>query len=319
MRLEDAIDDYLWHLRFERNLSTATVKGYEHDLTSLAASLASKIDGLTKPRSWRSVKREHVLAHLGRLRDEGLAPRSVNRATSAMRGFFKYLVRGERLDSDPMTHIRSAQRGRPLPKVLSEDDVERLLEAVLRPSVVEPRTLRDAAMMELLYASGLRVTELVTLRLGDVDLQRGFVRVTGKGDKQRLVPLGEAARVAIDRYLNGGRPELLAPFGGKTRGEIREALFVTRLGGAMTRQGFWKLLKQRTVEAGLRAALSPHTLRHSFATHLLSHGADLRSVQKMLGHVDIATTQIYTHVDRAAVRRTFERCHPRAVGRRMPP
>ena len=308
--LQDAIDGYLWHLRFERNLSPASLDGYERDLRQLLATLTGPEDAA--PRSWAAVRREDVLAHVGRLQEAGRAPRSVARAISALRGFFRHLVREGALTSDPMAHVRGGHRGRPLPKVLGEAEIDRLLETMLRPAEVSPRAFRDAAMVELLYASGLRVTELVSLRLQDVDCERGVVRATGKGRKQRLVPMGEAAGTAIERYLDHARPELLARFGGRAHGPVRDALFVTNRGSAMTRQGFWKLLKRHARAAGIETPFSPHTLRHSFATHLLAHGADLRSVQKMLGHADIGTTQIYTHVDRKQVQATFDRCHPRS-------
>lgn len=303
------IDDYLWHLRFERNLSPATLAGYESDLGQLLATLAD--DG-APPAAWAAVSREHALSHLARLREAGKAPRSVARASSALRGFFKYLVGEGRLVASPMTHVSGARRTRPLPKALSEAEVDRLLTAVARSPDADPRGQRDAAMMELLYAAGLRVSELVTLRVQDVDLVRGFVRATGKGRKQRLVPVGEEATQAIRRYLAHARPALLARYGGRAKGRVADALFVTHRGAAMTRQGFWKLLRLRARAAGVETPLSPHSLRHSFATHLLAHGADLRSVQKMLGHADIGTTQIYTHVERRQILETFDRCHPRA-------
>lgn len=303
------IDDYLWHLRFERDLSPATLEGYEGDLQRLLETLAA--DG-GAPGAWSAVTREHALSHLARLREEGRAPRSVARASSALRGFFKYLVAEGRLVASPMAHVSAARRSRPLPKALSEADVELLLAGVARPADTDPRTLRDAAMLELLYATGLRVSELVSLRVQDVALDRGIVRATGKGRKQRLVPVGEEALGAIRRYLAHARPELLARTGGRTRGRVPDALFVTHRCQAMTRQGFWKLLRQRARAAGVETPFSPHSLRHSFATHLLAHGADLRSVQKMLGHADIGTTQIYTHVERRQILETFDRCHPRA-------
>lgn len=309
--LREAVDDYLYHLRFERNLSPATLAAYEVDLAQLRETLGDP-ERVTVPATWIDVSREHVLAHLVRLGEEARAPRSVNRAMSAIRGFFRHLVREGRLEVDPTAHAPRAREGRPLPRVLSETEVTALLETVLHSGDASPRALRDAAMLELLYAAGLRVTELVTLRVGDVELRAGFVRVTGKGRKQRVVPLGEEAGHALRRYLDHARPELLARFGGRTRGVVKDALFVTSRGAAMTRQGFWKLLRQRGNAAGITTEFSPHTLRHSFATHLLANGADLRSVQQMLGHADIGTTQIYTHVERAEVQRSYDGAHPRA-------
>ena len=310
MELRDAIDAYLWHIRFERDLSPASQEAYESDLQQLLVTLGDQEGG--GPGDWRAVDREQVLEHLARLQAEGRAPRSVARATSSLRGFFRFLVQEGVIAADPLVHARSSGRARPLPNVLSEREVERLLDTVLRPADGSPRALRDAAMLELLYAAGLRVSELVSLGLHDVDLERGVVRPTGKGRKQRLVPLGEAAVDAVRRYLDHARPILLEKFGGRTHGHVRDALFVTNRGREMTRQGFWKLLRRHARAAGIETPFSPHTLRHSFATHLLAGGADLRSVQKMLGHADIGTTQIYTHVERAQIRDTFDRCHPRA-------
>ncbi len=311
--MRELTDEYLWHLRFERNLARATIDAYRRDLARFLTSLGETQALDSAPMSdWREVGREHILAFIEELYAAGLKGQSINRAISSLRGFFRYLLSEGHVERDPLVHVSGTTRSRPLPKPLGETDVERLLNSLTNPSSLDPNSLRDAAMVELLYAAGLRVSELVCMSVKDLSLERGVVRVMGKGRKQRLVPIGEVAVASLRRYLAEGRPALLARFAGRTRGAVREPLFVTNRGGAMTRQGFWKLLKRRAVSAGVDPSLSPHTLRHSFATHLLAHGADLRSVQQMLGHANITTTEIYTHVERSAIRRTLERCHPRS-------
>ena len=226
---------------------------------------------------------------------------SSNRRLSVFRKYFRYVARRGLRDDDPTLHLRSAKQAPRFPKVLSEAQVEALIKA---PDVSLALGLRDRAMLELLYASGLRVTELVELKSIEVSLTDGVVSVIGKGDKQRLVPMGEEARDWIQRYLASARREILA-------GQASDDLFVTRLGGGMSRQMFWNLIKRYAIVAGIHAPLSPHTLRHAFATHLLNHGADLRVVQMLLGHADISTTQIYTHVARERLKVLHARHHPR--------
>jgi integrase/recombinase XerD len=226
---------------------------------------------------------------------------SVARLLSVLKRFYRYLLRQGRIKGDPTLRIDAPKLPRSLPKSLTEDDVEQLLAA---PRVEHALGLRDKAMLETLYASGLRVSELVTLKLTQVSLDMGVVRVVGKGSKERLVPLGEEAIEWIQRYLKEARPGLLA-------GRMSDEIFVTARGAAMTRQMFWHLLRRYTLQAGLRKAISPHTLRHAFATHLLNHGADLRVVQLLLGHSDISTTQIYTHVARERLKQLHAKHHPR--------
>jgi integrase/recombinase XerD len=220
----------------------------------------------------------------------------------AVRGFFAYLLAEGVLAEDPSAHLDSPRVWRSLPKVLSFAEVEALLAA---PDRSDPRGSRNAAMLEVLYATGLRVSELVQLRLGDLHLDAGYLRCWGKGSKERVVPLGSEADAALQSYLAEGRPALL-------QGKRTDYLFVNPRGGAMTRQGFWKVIKNYGKQAGIKTALSPHVVRHSFATHLLENGADLRAVQIMLGHADISTTQIYTHVNRERLRRIYDDFHPRA-------
>ncbi|GAB4353775.1 MAG: site-specific tyrosine recombinase XerD [Immundisolibacter sp.] len=287
------IERFLDSLWLERGASRLTQVAYRRDLASLAAHLASHDKTLA----------DATLGDLlGYLAAQGsLAPRSLARRLSALRGFYRYLLREGYIADDPSARIDSPRSGRPLPKTLSEADVERLLEA---PGDACAQALRDRAMLELLYATGLRVSELVGLRLAQVDLNRGVLRVLGKGARERLVPIGDTALMRLDDYLKRARGALLD-------GQVSDALFVTRRGGAMTRQAFWHRLRAHARRAGLAQLPSPHTLRHAFATHLLNHGADLRAVQMLLGHADLSTTQIYTHVARERLKALHARHHPR--------
>ena len=286
---------YLESLAVERGLSKNTVDGYRNDLTRLGESLARKggPDLLTADAPVLS-------AHLRELRRQGLSPRSISRALSAIRGFYLHLVEIKERADDPAVNLLPPKLFKTLPKVLSEDQVEALLAA---PDVSTPLGLRDRAMLELLYATGLRVSELVGLQLPQLRLDAGYLVAFGKGSKERIVPVGEQAEVWVRRYLRDIRPDL-------AEGR-HQAVFVNRSGEPMSRMGFWKNLKAYGVKAGIRD-LSPHVLRHSFATHLLEHGADLRSVQTMLGHADISTTQIYTHIHQERIKTLYDRFHPRS-------
>ncbi len=288
------LERYLEALAVERGLSANTVAGYRNDLTRLGEALAKRgNDLLTAPAAALS-------GHLRDLRVQGLSPRSISRALSAIRGFYENLVvLGERKD-DPAVNLLPPRLGRTLPKVLSEDQVESLLRA---PDVSTPLGLRDRAMLELLYATGLRVSELVGLQLPQLRLESGFLVAFGKGSKERIVPVGESAEDWVKRWLRDVRPQV-------ARGR-HQAVFVNYAGDPMGRMGFWKILKGYGVQAGIRD-LSPHVLRHSFATHLLEHGADLRAVQTMLGHADISTTQIYTHIHQQRLKSMYDRFHPRS-------
>jgi integrase/recombinase XerD len=286
---------YLDYLVVEKGLSANTIAAYRSDLNRLRKSLGPK-------RKLERATKEDLLKVLNQMRVEGRAPRSVARWIVAVKGFFAYMLEEGVLTRDPAAHLESPRIWRALPKVLSFAEVEALLAA---PSRNEPRGLRDAAMMEVLYATGLRVSELLRLRLGDLHLDAGYLRCWGKGSKERVVPLGSEADATLQAYLANSRPELL----GKKRTDY---LFVNQRGGAISRQGFWKIVKRYGRQAGIRTPLSPHVVRHSFATHLLENGADLRAVQIMLGHADISTTQIYTHVNRERLRRLYEDFHPRA-------
>lgn len=299
MDLDVAIDLFLQYAKIERNLSPNTVESYARDLTRFAAFCVDA--DVTRAEL---VDARLLLRYLVHLSQTGLAARSQARALVAIRGLFRHLRADNQLQSDPTAGIELPRLSRKLPRVLSEDEVERLLAAPDRSTALG---LRDAAMLETLYASGLRVSELCQLRNDAVDRQRGFVRAMGKGRKQRLVPLGETALLTIEDYLREARPTL-----DRRRSSF---LFLSRLGGALTRQAFYKNLGRLARAAGIARAISPHTLRHSFATHLVQRGADLRAVQAMLGHVDIATTEIYTHISRGHLARVHAEHHPRGKAR----
>ena len=291
------LDEFLNTLSVERGVADNTVLAYSRDLRRYLGFLEEQ--GLSSPGQ---VSLSDLQAFLGRLRGSGLTPRSVARAISALRTFHRFLAGQGYVQRDPTSLLRAPRPPRSLPNVLSSDEVERLLGA---PDVSQARGLRDKAMLELLYATGLRVSELLSLPLTGVDPVIGFVRCMGKGGKERVVPVGSSAVRWIQEYLNRGRPALAdtrdTPF-----------LFVGRRGGRLTRQAFWKSIRTYAGRAGIHGRITPHTVRHSFATHLLEHGADLRSLQLMLGHADISTTQIYTHVSRARLREIHERYHPRS-------
>ncbi len=284
--------DSLW---LERGLSPHTRNAYLTDLRGFALWLAGRGSSL------RQAGREAILDHLGWRLQQGYQARSTARLLSALRTFYRYLLRERLIDEDPTLQVELPQLGKPLPKSLSEAEVEALLAA---PDIAEPLGLRDRAMLEVLYACGLRVSELVALSLEQINLRQGVVRVLGKGSKERLVPLGEEALIWLQRYQAEARGLLLA-------GRPSSVLFPSQRGEQMTRQTFWHRIKLHARHAGILKPLSPHTLRHAFATHLLNHGADLRVVQLLLGHSDLSTTQIYTHVAKARLQALHAAHHPR--------
>ena len=294
--LDLALDRYLAHLRVERGLLPATLESYARDLREYLDWLAAH--GLP---SLAEVTEPVILQHLADLQIRGLSRASQARHLSALRGLHKFANSEGLSPTDPSESIEAARGSRPLPNFLSVDEVDRLLSA---PVAATAQGARDRAMLEVLYASGLRVSELVSLPFSAIDPHTGVVRVRGKGGKERIVPVGERAQAALGSYLSGPRQKLL---GTRRSGD----LFVTPRGARMTRQGFWKLIGRYARAAGISQRVYPHTLRHSFATHLLERGADLRAVQAMLGHADIATTQIYTHVDRERLKAVIAK-HPRA-------
>lgn len=286
------LDRFLDALWLEAGLSRNTLSAYRSDLEGFAAWLKAPPAQAT---------REQIMSYLAEGVSRGMRPRTSARLLSSLRRFYHYLLREGLIREDPTATLEAPRLGRPLPKSLSEEQVELLLNA---PDSNSPLGLRDRAMLETLYATGLRVSELVGLTLQQVNLQSGVVKVIGKGDKERLVPLGEEAVVWLQRYLNAARVKLL-------HGLTSDALFPTARGAAMTRQAFWHNIKRYAQRAGLETSLSPHTLRHAFATHLLNHGADLRVVQMLLGHVDLSTTQIYTQVARERLKQLHAQHHPR--------
>lgn len=289
----DAFLDALW---MERGLRANTLEAYGSDLRALARWLAQRDNDLLAAR------RSDLQAYLADRVGAGLRMRSIRRLLTSLKRFYRYQIRAGRLHEDPSARIDTPRLGRPLPDSLSERQIEDLLDA---PDTDTPRGLRDRAMLELMYACGLRVSELVNLSATALNRTHGVLRITGKGGRERLVPVGQQALDWIERYLAESRPRLL-----ERKGPC-DALFVTERGGAMTRQAFWHLIKRHARAVGIEQPLSPHTLRHAFATHLLNHGADLRAVQMLLGHSDLSTTQIYTHVARARLQEVHSAHHPR--------
>jgi integrase/recombinase XerD len=290
------IERYIDALWMEKGLSDNTLGSYRRDLRQFDEWL-----GKQRGSSLLRADRSQLQAYLGARLQQGRSQRSTARFMSCVRGFYRYLLREGRITVDPTLDVDSPKLGRPLPRSLSEQDVEKLLEA---PDIEDSLEFRDRTMLELLYGCGLRVSELVGLQMVQVSLNQGVVRVFGKGSKERLVPMGEEALVWLQRFLAGPRPELLG-------GVPSDAVFPSRRGSQMTRQAFWYRIKIYARRAGINQGLSPHTLRHAFATHLLNHGADLRVVQLLLGHSDLTTTQIYTHVARQRMQELHARHHPR--------
>jgi integrase/recombinase XerD len=294
--LDIFVDQYINYLVFEKGLSEKTIESYSSDLSKFLEFLKQKgIKDITQADT------PLILKHLIALRESGLGSRSCARHLITLRGFYKFLAQEKILEFDPAKLIDLPKSGLKLPDVLSVSEINLLLNI---PDSSKPLGKRNSAMIELLYAAGLRVSELVNLKFLDVNLEACFVRVLGKGSKERIVPFGLYARNKLDDYINNSRPLLL-------KNHISQHLFVARAGKPMTRQGFWKLLKQYVKQAGIKKKVTPHSFRHSFASHLLEGGADLRTVQVMLGHVDISSTQIYTHVARDHLRQIHEKYHPR--------
>ena len=295
--MEGFLDLYVTYLRAERGLSGKTVNAYAEDLTAYFRDL--KRQGIHEPNG---INPDHVSGHLRGLDARGMSKRSQARHLAALRGFHRFLVSEKHSRLDPTEDLDTPRGPKKLPIFLTLEEVEALLAA---PGEKTAAGRRDRAMLELLYATGLRVSELVRLSLNDVNLQSGYLIAFGKGQKERIVPIGDKAVEAVKAYLEGPRDVLL-------KGRKARALFVTPRAAAFTRQGFWKLLKRHALKAGIRKVISPHKLRHSFATHLVERGADLRAVQQMLGHADLSTTQIYTHVNRARLRAVYDKHHPRS-------
>jgi integrase/recombinase XerD len=295
--------DFLAHLEFERGLAHNTLMAYRTDLLQFGAFLAGRHRGAVE------AERGDVADFLADLATGNghppCSPATINRKAACLRSFYRHLRREELVDDDPTAALSPPSKSRKLPRVLTYAEVKRLLESITQGGPIE---LRDRALLEVMYGCGLRASEVVGLDVNDVDLRRAFVRAHGKGNKERIVPLGREAAAAVKRYLRAGRPELVGS-------HPRSRLFVNFRGGPLTRQGLYKIIRRRAETVGLEGRMSPHTLRHSFATHLLSGGCDLRSVQEMLGHADVATTQLYTHLSGERIKEVYFKAHPRALAR----
>ncbi|MFJ7980139.1 site-specific tyrosine recombinase XerD [Lysinibacillus xylanilyticus] len=294
-----AIEDYIHFIQVERQLSDNTLASYRRDLENYVNFLR-EVEGMS---DFRKVERTTILRHLEQLRMQGKTSRTVARHISSIRSFHQFLLREKRAETDPTVHLEMPAIEQKLPNVLSIEEIEALLVA---PNRSKPQGIRDVAMLELLYGSGMRISELIALDLADIHLTMGFVRVFGKGGKERIIPLGKSALSALSTYLDGARNQL------QGKSPKTEAFFINQRGKRLTRQGCWKLMKEHAIKAGIQHELTPHTLRHSFATHLVENGADLRAVQEMLGHADISTTQIYTHISKSRLSEVYKQFHPRA-------
>lgn len=296
--LEYAIEDFFHFLRIERGLSENTLSSYKRDLTNYLQYMKDH----DKTTSWDKISRTDIMGFLYMLKDQEKSTATISRHISSIRSFHQFLIREQITSNDPSLHIETPKKDRKLPDILSQDEVDRLLDIDMNSKL----SIRNKAMLELLYATGLRVSELISLKVSDLHLTMGFVQCFGKGSKERIVPLGDTAKYYLEKYISESRGSLI-------KKNIQEdSLFVNQHGRRLTRQGFWKILKGLTLEAGILKKITPHTLRHSFATHLLENGADLRLVQEMLGHADISTTQVYTHVTKARLKDMYQTYHPRA-------
>ncbi|MCL6570484.1 MAG: site-specific tyrosine recombinase XerD [Bacillus sp. (in: Bacteria)] len=297
--MEDHLKDFMHYLIVEKGLAQNTIMAYERDLKSYLHYLKNVESVL----SINEVKRVHIVQFLVFLKDQGKSSKTVARHIASVRSFHQFLLRDKATDQDPSVQIDTPRLERALPKVLSLQEVEILLDAPMPP---DHFGIRDKAMLELLYASGIRVSELIGLDIENVHVTMGFVRCFGKGNKERIIPIGRTATDAITQFLDKGRPQFVS------KKHRDPALFLNHQGKRLTRQGFWKILKKLAKSAGIEKELTPHILRHSFATHLLENGADLRAVQEMLGHADISTTQIYTNATKTKLKDVYSKYHPRA-------
>jgi len=301
--VKEDIKRFLSYLSVEKGFSENTLVAYRNDLTQLVGYIEKNAAQNDSVPSWVSFTREMMLSYQLSLKERNYAATTLARKIAAAKSFFKFMIAEGLLKDNPTENITSPNVGRLLPKPISISQVRRLLEQPAK--LTTPESKRDSAMLSLLYASGMRVSELISLNMGDVDIEGGFVRCFGKGNKERIIPIAQRAINDLKEYLKEARPRLL-------RNDSITALFLNRRGERLTRQGFWQILKGHAKSAELNSEITPHTLRHSFATHMLSGGADLRSVQELLGHANISTTQVYTHLTSEHVRRTYEKSHPRA-------
>nr|WP_244359438.1 site-specific tyrosine recombinase XerD [Dolosigranulum pigrum] len=296
---QEALAEYIIYLKIERGLSANTVTSYKRDIEKYLTFLTEK-----KITQLDEVSRFEILDFLQTLRQSGAADNSIIRMVSSLRKFHQYLKRESIVSDDPMQLIDTPKKASTLPKAISPQAIEQLLEA---PDTTTPLGVRDRTILELMYATGLRISELVNLKLSDMHLTMGFIQTMGKGEKERIIPLGEIASQWLDHYLDGARVYLQ-----DQSAETSEYVFLNSRGKGLSRQGVWKKVKQLALEAGIDQNVTPHTLRHSFATHLLENGADLRMVQELLGHADISTTQIYTHITKTRLKQVYSDYHPRA-------
>jgi integrase/recombinase XerD len=299
--MESTIHAFLSYMRVERGLAQNTILAYGHDLKRFAEFLRKR-----QKLRMEDVNREDVVDFLSSLYKEKLDSRSVARYLVSLRGLYKFAMMEEMVGADPTENLESPKIRNSLPTYLRVDEIDKLLAA---PNLATPIGLRDRAMLEVLYSTGLRVSELLNLRISDIDMRIGCVRCIGKGDKERLVPIGRKAIAAVEQWLAQGRPKFARPASPPPHNQV---LFLTSIGRRLSRVGIWKILHEYGMRLGLRGQLTPHKLRHSFATHLIEGGADLRSVQLMLGHADISTTQIYTHVVEERLKQIYKAHHPRA-------
>jgi integrase/recombinase XerD len=295
--MDTLIERFIHYLAVERGLAANTLESYQRDLVGYTAFLQSR-----ECHDINLTRRAHIIAFLSHLQRKGRATSTISRNLASLRAFYGFLLRDGLIDSDPTANLESPKIEKKLPRVLTIQEVESLLD---EPKRNTPAGMRDKAMLELLYATGIRVSELVSLNLGDVNLNMGFLRCYGKGSKERIIPLGSVAAESMEEYISRARKKLL-------RQESENALFLNHHGRRLSRQGFWKIIKKYAKLAAINKDITPHTLRHSFATHLLENGADLRAVQEMLGHADISTTQIYTHITSTRLKDIYAKTHPRA-------
>jgi integrase/recombinase XerD len=295
--VDDLLNNYLEYLSVERGLAKNTIDAYKRDLISFIAFLRAK-----KAININSVSTTTIISYLLQMQKSGKASSSISRACAAIKSFFQFLFKESIIEEDPTENIDTPKLKHRLPKVLTVQEVEKLLS---QPNMTNPLGIRDRSILELMYATGIRVSELTSLHIDDVNLEAGFLRCTGKGSKERIIPVADITLDCLKLYISGARKELLS-------GKESKILFVNRQGAAISRQGVWKIIRKYSKKAGISKKITPHTLRHSFATHLLEHGADLRAVQEMLGHADISTTQIYTHLTRSKIKEIYDNTHPRA-------
>ena len=297
--MKDQLQDFMHYLTVEKGLAKNTLLSYKRDLESYLKFLTNQ----QQIGNWNEVSRLHIVQFMNKLKEDGKSTKTLARHTASIRSFHQFLLRERVSESDPSALIESPQTGKSLPKVLNQEETEALLNS---PDSSDAFGIRDKAILELLYATGMRVSELIDLNIDNVHIEMGFVRCIGKGSKERIIPVGKMALDSITTYLTTSRPKLVS------QKNKSDALFLNHHGGRLSRQGLWKIIKKLALKANIQKPLTPHTLRHSFATHLLMNGADLRAVQEMLGHADISTTQIYTHVTNVRLKDVYSKFHPRA-------